>query len=175
MATETVSKTKEAMAAVPAVVVEVTPPPVETPRKTVTNWRVFEQGGFTPVRIRCEGYLGAHPADLSCHSNLQLTAKSVIAHLQPEHSGGWFKFKFRISDSGKVSPIWRELEDAGVEMQHFYCSHCRQDVPMTPRAIVKHLQPHAGATRINPDPQSLCMSLGYNRADLDEYDSLYEA
>lgn len=161
--TKTVSKTKESEVEVP----------VETKRKTVTNWRVFEEGGLVPVRIRCEGYMGSHPSDLSCHSNLLLTGEAVLSHMQPDHSGGWFKFKFRISD-GKVSPVWRALEDAGVEISDLYCSHCRTQVAMTPRNIIKHLQPHAGATRINPDPQSLCMSLTTNRADLDEYDELYD-
>lgn len=165
MANETVSKTKDREVTAEVATV--------TPRKTVTNWRVFEEGGFVPVRIRCEGYMGSHPSDLSCHSNLLLTGSAVLSHMQPEHSGGWFKFKFRISD-GKVSPVWRELEEAGVEISDLYCSHCRTQVAMTPRNIVKHLQPHAGATRINPDPQSLCFSLTMNKADLDEYDELYD-
>lgn len=155
-ATETVSKTKEASVPV---------------RKTLTNWGVFRDAGLVPVRIRCEGYLGSHPADLSCHSNLLLTGSSVLSHMAPDHSGGWFKIKFRVSD-GKVSELWQELEDAGVEIADLYCSHCRQGVSMTPRAMIKHLQNHAGATRINPDPQTLCFALSFNRADLDE--SLYE-
>lgn len=167
MLTETVSKTKDALA--PAAEIPVVP----EKRKTVTNWRVFGEAGLVPVRIRCEGYLGSHPADLSCHSNLLLKGESVLAHMVPDHSGGWFKFKFRISD-GKESPVWAELEEAGVEITDLYCSHCRQGVAMTPRAMIKHLQAHAGATRLNPDPQSLCMTLSFNRADLDEYDELYD-
>lgn len=163
MANETVSKTKEAV-------------PVEAPptkRKTLTNWRLFEEAGFIPVRVRCQGYLGSHPADLSCHSNLKIDGENVVRHMDPNHGGGWFHFKFRISD-GKVSPLWRELEDAGVEIQDFYCPHCRSAVGMSPRSIIKHLQPHAGANRINMEPQTLAMTLGFQRAESDEYDSLYE-
>lgn len=166
MKTETVSKTTGGDAA-----------PIEgmeaaKSRKTLTNWRIFEEGGFIPIRIRCEGYLGMHPADLSCHSNLIPGGEAVLRHMHPDHSGGWFKIKFRLSD-GKTSPLWRELEEAGVELQHFYCPHCREEVPLTPRGIIKHLQPHAGANRINMDPQTLAMTLSFTRAEVDEYDDLY--
>lgn len=158
--TKTVSKTTEAAAPKAA-------------RKTVTNWKVFEQAGLVPVRFKCDGYLSSHPNDMTCHTNLVMTAENVLRHMDPNHGGGWFHIKFRISD-GKVAPIWKELEEAGVEIQEFYCPHCRVLVPMTPRAIVKHLQPHAGATRINPYPQTLCMTLSTQKPEVDEYDELYE-
>jgi len=167
---ETVSKTKGGDA---APTVEVNQPVATPQRKTFTNWKLFEVGGFIPVRIRCDGYLGQHPSDLSCHGNLLPTSEAVIRHMDPAHSGGWFRFKFRISD-GKTSPIWSELEDAGVEIQHLYCPHCREEVKMTPRSIIHHLQAHAGANRVNLDPQVLCMTLGYNRPEDAEYEGLYE-
>lgn len=163
--TETVSKTTEVAAPLAAQAPLI-------PRKTLTNWRLFEEGGFIPIRWRCDGYLGQHPADLSCHGNVIPTGENVIRHMAPEHGGGWFRVKFRLSD-GKTSPLWAELEEAGVELQHFYCPHCREEVPMTPRAIIKHLQPHAGANRINMDPQVLCMTLSFQRAEVEEYDELY--
>lgn len=170
--TETVSKTKV------AVTPEITPTAEAIlvdgeARKTLTKWRVFEEGGFIPVVWRCEGYLGSHPSDLSCHTNLRLLSENILRHMDPAHGGGWFRVKFRVNRD-RVSPIWRELENAGVEMQEFYCPHCRELVPMTPRAIVKHLQPHAGATRINQNPQCLNMTLSFQKADLEEYDELYE-
>jgi hypothetical protein len=145
-----------------------------TPRKTVTNWRVFEEGNFLPVRIRCDGYKSTHPGDMSCHTNFEPTSQNVIRHMNPDHGGGWFRIKFRISDGGKKSTLWRELEEAGVELQDFHCPHCREDVPLTPRRIIYHLQNHPGAIRVNLDPQVLCMELGYKKADLDEMDDLYD-
>jgi len=139
--------------------------PVSSERKTVTNWGVFEKAGLVPTRITCNGYLGSHPAELSCHSNILLTSESIIHHLQPEHSGGWFFFRLRATDAKGKNPIWRELSEAGVEIQHLYCPHCRQNVSMTPRDIQKHLQPHPGANRVNITPQSLCMTLGYNNPE----------
>jgi hypothetical protein len=166
--TKTVSKTTGPVEA--QEVQEVAP----AKRKTITNWRVFEQGGLVPVRFRCEGYLGSHPNDMSCHTNLGISAENVLRHMNPDHGGGWFRVQFRLSD-GKVSPIWRELEEAGVEIQEFYCPHCRQLVAMNPRTIIKHIQPHQGATRINPTPQCLCMTLSTQKPDVDEFDELYEA
>lgn len=163
--TETVSKTKGAS--------EPTATAVETKRKTLTNWRVFAEAGFLPTRFRCDGYLNSHPADLSCHSNMIPTVANVVSHIQPEHGGGWFRVKFRITD-GKEFPLWRDLEEAGVEIQHLYCPHCREAVPVSPRAMMRHLQPHAGANRVNLDPQTLCMTLSFNRADSDEMEGLYE-
>lgn len=162
---ETVSKTK---------VLETTKEveQVETPRKTVTNWRVLEKAGFIPVRIKCDGYRSSHPADLSCHSNLTPSAENVLRHMDTSHGGGWFKIRFRLSDS-KTSPLWRALEDAGVELQEFYCPHCREIIPMTPRTIVYHLNPHPGANRVNLAPQTLCMSLGFQRSEQDEMVDLY--
>lgn len=164
----TVSKTKESIVESGEQVVEQSPT-----RKTATNWKVFEDNGFIPVKIRCEGYKNIHPADQSCHTSFIPNGENVIRHLQPIHGGGWFKFKFRISD-GKKSPIWKELEDAGVELQEFYCPHCRELVPVQPRRIIYHLQNHPGATRVNQEPQTLCMELGYQREELDENDALYD-
>lgn len=147
--------------------------PATPKRKTLTNWRVLEEGNFIPIQIKCDGYLGNHPAELSCHSNFPPSGEAVLRHMNPDHSGGWFKVRFRISD-GKQSPVWRELEEAGVELQDFHCPHCRQSVPMSPRQIIAHLQPHAGATRINTNPQTLCMTLGWQRAEQDEMSELYE-
>lgn len=145
----------------------------ETKRKTLTNWRVLTEGGFFPVRFRCDGYLGSHPSDLTCHTNIHPTGENVTRHMNPDHGLGTFKVKFRISD-GKQHPLWQELEDAGVEIQHLYCPHCRQEVPLVPRQMIAHLQPHAGATRINLEPQTLCMTLGFNKPDESEFESLYE-
>lgn len=160
---ETVSQTKGAKS-----------PEVESKpkRKTITNWQVFEEAGFIPVRLRCDGYLGSHPAELSCHTNVVPSATNVLRHLAPEHGGGWFQIKFRISD--KPSTFWKELEDAGVEMFHFFCPHCREEVPVSPRRIIYHLQQHPGANRVNLNPQTLCMTLSTERPEQDEMDSLYE-
>lgn len=171
--TETVSKTKGAL---PTLITPEGPVVVnESPAspKTHTNWRILEQAGFIPVSIKCDGYLGNHPADMTCHSNVIPAAKNILGHMDPNHGGGWFKVKFRVSD-GKQSPVWGELEAAGVELQHFYCGHCREDVPMSPRKIIYHLNPHPGANRINMNPQTLCMTLGFQRLDEDEFSDLYE-
>jgi len=150
-----------------------TPVAAAPARKTLTNWKVFEEGNFIPVQVKCNGYLGSHPSDMACHSNVKPNPEDVLRHMDPAHGGGWFMIKFRISDGGKKSDLWAGLEQAGVECQHFYCPHCREEVPVSPRAIVKHLQPHAGANRSNMYPQTLCMTLGFQRADAAEYDDLY--
>lgn len=136
--------------------------PVVSERKTVTNWSVFDKAGLVPTRITCNGYLGQHPSDMSCHSNLIPTSGAVKRHMAPEHGGGWFFFRLRSTDAKGKNPIWKELMEGGVEIQHLYCPHCRQEVPLTPRGLVQHLQPHAGANRVNVYPQTLCMTLGYN-------------
>jgi hypothetical protein len=159
MSESTVSKTKETGAAAPK-------------RKTITNWRVFEEGGFVPVKIRCDGYLGSHPADLSCHTSFPPTAENVARHMDPAHGGGWFRIKFRISD--KPSLFWRSLEEAGVELADFYCPHCRENITVSPRRIEHHLKNHPGANRVNLDPQTLAMTLTTDRPNLDELDDLYE-
>lgn len=153
--------------------VDIEPAKVVVPKST-TNWKIFEEGRFIPVQWKCEGYQNFHPADLSCHSNMKITPEDILRHMDPAHGGGWFRVKFRISDS-KVSPIWSALSEACVELNDFYCTHCRSNVPLTPREIVKHLQPHAGATRINMFPQTLAMTLSLHRAEeLNEWDELYE-
>src|SRR5581483_9945501 len=162
---ETVSKTKNSNSSAGSEAAK---------RKTSTNWRVLTEGGFLPARIRCDGYKGNHPADLSCHTAFHPSGENVVRHMNPDHGLGTFKVKFRISD-GKQSPLWEELEAAGVEIQDLYCPHCRSQVALVPRQIIAHLQPHAGANRINLEPQTLCMTLGYNKPDEGEYDNLYES
>jgi hypothetical protein len=85
--------------------------------------------------------------------------------MDPVHGGGWFYFKLRQTDAKGKNPIWRELEEAGVEIQQLYCPHCRHLVSMTPRDLQFHLRPHPGALRVNIYPQQLCMTLGYNNPE----------
>lgn len=168
---ETVSKTTGGKA---TTAVEAPAPPVKVERKTQTNWRIFADSGFIPVRWRCEGYKGNHPADMSCHTAFPPTGENVLRHIAQEHGGGWFKIKFRISDSKKVHPLWAQLEEAGVELQEFYCPHCQEHIPVQPRRIIHHLQNHPGAWRVNLEPQTLCMELGFRRVDEEELGELYE-
>lgn len=91
-----------------------------------------------------------------------------------DHGLPVFKIKFRLSD-GKKHPIWRELEELGIECADFYCPHCRQDIAWSPRAIIKHLNPHSGALRVNMEPQVLCMTLSKGRVEDGEFEGLYEA
>lgn len=137
-------------------------------RKTVTNWAVFDKAGLVPVRIKCDGYLGGHPSDLSCHSNILTTSESVQHHMKPEHGGGWFHFRLRSTDAKGKATIWRDLSQAGVEISHLYCPHCRREVEMTPREILFHLNPHPGANRVNIYPATLCMSLSYGMPQTEE-------
>lgn len=146
----------------------------EAESKTFTDWRLLEKAGFVPAQIKCEGYKGSHPSDLSCHSNLIPVAGNVVSHMNPKHGGGWFHVKFRLTD-GKKSPFWRELEDAGVELQELWCPHCREHVPLQPRRMMQHINAnHLGATRVNMHPQTLCMSLSFRRPEEGEFEGLYE-
>ena len=168
---ETVSKTKGATS---TGVEDVEVVGVAKPkRSTNTNWAVLSEGGFIPVQVRCEGYRGSHPSDQSCRTNLIPTGENVIRHMNPDHGGGWFKVKFRISDSGKRHPLWDELAEGGVEIQDFYCPHCREQVQLISRRIIQHLQNHVGANRVNMEPQTLCFELGYRKPDQAEVDALY--
>lgn len=145
-------------------------------RKTITNWRVLEDAGFYPIQLKCEGYKGSHPSDLSCHTSLVPNVQSILGHMNPNHGGGWFHMKFRISDGEHENQkIWRGLEDARVELQELWCPHCRENVPLQPRRIEQHLKAHAGAIRVNIFPQTLCMTLSKERPDLDEMDALYDS
>lgn len=144
-------------------------------RKTMTNWKVFTDAGFIPARVKCEGYKSSHPSDLTCHTAFPPTAENVVRHADPGHGGGWFRIKFRVSDV-KRSPLWEGLEEAGLELKDFYCPHCRESVPVSPRRILYHLNNHPGANRVNLDPQVLCMWLGPDSMlDVDENDGLYDA
>lgn len=141
-------------------------------RKTFTNWGVFDRASLVPTRITCNGYLGSHPSDMSCHSNILLSSESVKHHMDPVHGGGWFFFRLRATDNPKSkTSIWKELAEAEIEIQHLYCPHCRANVELTPRSILYHLQPHPGANRVNVYPQQLCMSLGYSRPEIEEMEA----
>lgn len=140
--------------------------------KTHTNWRLFEEFGFIPVSIKCDGYKSNHPSDLSCHTNIVPSAENVVRHSNPEHGGGWFKVRFKVSDT-KKSTLWKGLEDAGVELREFYCPHCGEQVPVEGRRILFHLNYHPGRNRVNLLPQTLCMSLGPDPGTMPEDEGLY--
>ncbi len=109
---------------------------------------------------------------MTCHSKLVPTAENVERHIDPAHGGGWFRVRLRISD-GKKDPLWKGLGEKGIELQELYCPHCRAHVPLVPRQIIAHLQPHAGANRVNLEPQTLCMTLGYSHPDQEDVEGLY--
>lgn len=160
MSTQTVSKTTPASPSSAEPVAQ--PTPVERVRKTQTDWSVFEDLRIAPGRVKCDGYLSHHPADISCHANILPTAKDLIRHFHGgrDQGEGWLKIKFRRTDSDTPHKLWKELEDAGVEIHQLHCPHCRQNVPLVGREIMYHLQNHPGANRVNLDPQVLCFTLG---------------
>lgn len=154
--------------------VQVEAPDVETKTsesKTITKWSVFEEAGFIPIQVKCDGYENFHDSSLSCKTSVVPSSKNIIGHMDPDHGGGWFKIKLGRSDV-KKSPIWKELADAGVEIQDFKCPHCRQQVEVSPRRISYHLGMHPGATRVNLQPQVLCFTLSFQKPDVDEYGDL---
>lgn len=136
--------------------------PLAPHQKTLTNWKNFAEAGLAPSRLKCESYLGSHPAELSCHTALVVSKDTILNHMDPEHGGGWFKMRFRsVEDGSPALKIWQDLDEAGVEIQHLYCPHCREtlDARVAPQEVVNHLRPHAGANRVNQEPQTLCMTL----------------
>jgi hypothetical protein len=141
-------------------------------RKTLTNWNVLYEGGFIPVTVKCDTYKGGQPSEHACKTRFVPNSENIIRHMDPLHGGGWFKMRLRISDSKKAE-IWKELEDAGVEIQEFHCPHCRQEVMMTPRNILHHLQNHPGATRHNFEPQTLAFTLSFDKPEQGEEESLF--
>jgi hypothetical protein len=146
-----------------------TKPAAEAPqaRRTQTDWSVFEQAGLWPLRIRHDNWSGDQPAELVCHTNLQLTAESVLAHCRPEHGLPFFRIRLGISDS-KVSPLWKALQDAGLEIKQIVCPHCGETLPLRARSLRQHLVNHPGRVRINLDPQVLCFEFADSLDNFEE-------
>jgi hypothetical protein len=139
-------------------------------RRTVTDWSVFEKAGLWPLRIRHDNWSGDQPAELVCHTTLQPTAEAVLAHCRPEHGLPYFRIRLGISDS-KVSPLWRALQDAGLEIKQIVCPHCGETLPLRARSLRQHLVNHPGRIRINMDPQVLCFEFADS---LDNFEELSE-
>jgi hypothetical protein len=139
---------------------------VETKSKTSTNWRALEDAGVIPVRVVCQDYVPVSARmDMSCHSNLAISGENVTRHMVEEHgTGGGFAMYLRLSD-GKKSKLWRELEDAGVELHDFRCDICDEQLPLQPRRIARHLQPHSGKSRHARANSKFWMTLRYNQPD----------
>jgi hypothetical protein len=134
---------------------------VKSHKDDLTDWSVFDEIGLVP-HFKCDGYLGSHPADLSCHSKLLTDIHILLRHIDPQHGGGWFRVRFRKTDSNKPIAIWKEMAEQGVELRDFYCPHCRTQLhadKISSAELKYHLNPHPGANRVNLEPQTLCMTL----------------
>ncbi len=114
-------------------------------RKTYTRWDAFEAINLVPTEIRCEGYLPFHPLNLGCHTRLPLHAQSLIDHLNSGHGGG-FEMQVRVGDSPWSG--WKDLQDAGVELEDFRCGECMNPVRVNPADIQAHMRPHLVGKRM---------------------------
>lgn len=121
-------------------------PVAETPKpKTFTNWKAFEQAKLVPATIKCEAYRPVFQHDASCHSNLLFTVETLQRHIDGDHGGG-FRFFLKQTD-GKPSPLWKALEEAGLEAHDFRCEICDKQLRFHPSSIIPHLKAHGGKTR----------------------------
>lgn len=116
----------------------------ESKRKTkLTNWDTFVKAGLGVTRIVCSPLPG-HPADEACKTNLIPTSAAVVNHITSQHGGG---FIFTITDTGKIWPGWKELADAGVEIQWIRDEVTDHRAYVNGREIRNLLKPRQGKFR----------------------------
>lgn len=124
--------------------VEETPQVTESKPKTYTNWKAFEQAKMVPTSIKCEGYRPVFQHDASCHTNLKFDSQTLIRHIQGDHGGG---FRFFLKQGDKISPLWADLAEAGLEAHDFRCEICDRILRFHPASFLVHQKAHAGKTR----------------------------
>ena len=136
-----------------------------------TPWENLTEGSIVPIRITCQDYQPVHRVDMSCHTNLPIKAESILNHMVPDHgSGGGFLFQLR-NRPGQKSDLWAALSEAGVELHDLRCDVCDEQLPLTPRRLVRHIAAHAGKFRSARAGGGFWMTLKFDPpdSDLDEY------
>ena len=138
---------------------------VEIESNSGTPWENLANGGIVPIRVMCQDYQPIHRADMSCHTNLQIKAPALTSHMTEEHgAGGGFYFQLR-HRPGQKSDLWGELAEAGVEMHDFRCDVCDEQLPLTPRRVVRHIAAHAGKMRSARAGGGFWMTLRFDPPD----------
>lgn len=117
-------------------------------KRTYTAWEAFAKAGLRPTSIDCQGYPvpGIAKHDFTCHTHLLLSAGNIKRHIEAGHSGE-FRFFLKKSDSKTPHPIWKELEELGIEAQDFRCHNCDKTLRFHPTAILPCMRAHGGKTR----------------------------
>ena len=144
---------------------------VEVESNSATPWENLLEGSIVPIRLMCQDYQPVHRVDMSCHTNLQIKGSSVVSHMHPEHgAGGGFYVQLR-NRPGVKSDFWQELSDAGVELHDFRCDVCDEQLPLTPRRIIRHVGAHAGKSRSARAGGGFWMTLRFDQPETesDEY------
>lgn len=137
-------------------------------KKTFTNWKAFEACKLVPATISCEAYRPVFSNDASCHTKIPMNVATLVRHLDGEHGGG-FRFFLKTTE-GKPHPLWKELEEAGIEAHDFRCDVCSAQLRFHPSSIMPHMKAHSGNTRrVNPGGV-FDVLLGKTRPDREESD-----
>lgn len=151
----------------PQVVEEAPAPPAE---KCMTPWENFINSNIVPVRVKCQDYQPVSMQDSSCHTNLALKAESILAHMAQEHgTGGGFLFQLR-HRPGQKWEGWQGLLDAKAELFDFRCDVCDAQLDLSPRKVIKHLQAHAGKSRMARPGGAFKMTLRFTAPEGEEFD-----
>lgn len=117
----------------------------KNPTSTTTNWMAFAKANLAPTEIVCQAYSPVHPADVSCHTRILLTADAIRTHtIDREHGGG---FKMSLAQSSKEHPIWAGLVASGLECWDLRCDVCDGSIPFHPQQIAKHMKAHMSKNR----------------------------
>ncbi len=123
-------------------------------RKTTTNWRIFESLGVSIKEFTCWSYPRPRVHDSSCKTRMHVydvkakraKPENIIRHIDGDHGGG---FKCELSLDGPASPLWRALEDSGVECAEFRCGVCHKVLILNALNIKNHFRVHLSGNRRN--------------------------
>jgi hypothetical protein len=124
------------------------PKAVEPTKQTYTPWDVFNKLRLVPVEIKCNSYKPYHRTDSSCHTILQPRADVLLRHIHPDHAGGGFSIKLRqAAADAPPHPLWKELQDAGVEIIDIRSAVNDQPFKLSGQFIMQYMKPHQDGNR----------------------------
>ena len=139
--------------------------------KTKTRWEALYQAKLWPKEIRCEGYYPVHLANVTCHSRVIPSVKNIQHHMQTCSDDVGASFIMKMETRSEGCPLWRELEDAGIEALDFRCAVDSHVVPFHPIHIAKHTRPHSGNKRRVTEGNIFQFTLSYEPPIEEEIDS----
>ena len=144
-------------------ILSVSMPTKQPARKTKTNWKALYQAKIWPKEIICQSYYPTHFANVACHSRIIPKVENIKNHMRNCSDDVGLGIYVVMETRSEGCPLWKDLEEAGIEALDFRCAVDNHIVPFHPFHIAKHTKPHSGNRRRVTEGNRFYFTLSYEQ------------